>query len=150
MKVICAFPGTGKSYCHKQYPYKTVDSDSSNFSWEEPGIRHKEWPSNYIDHLKKMIEEYPNKVFFISTHAEVIKGLEEANIPYSIVKPKNEDKDVYMERYRQRGSDEKFLKLMDANFENFNNQLNTYNPENIYELHENETIFRIFNRITNE
>ena len=32
-KIISAFPGTGKSYYHKNHPETTLDSDSSFFSW---------------------------------------------------------------------------------------------------------------------
>lgn len=60
--VISAFPACGKSYKVKNYngkPYTMLDSDSSNFSWikDELGnntkVRNPDFPSNYIQHIKK-------------------------------------------------------------------------------------------------
>ena len=40
-KIISAFPGTGKSYYHKNHPNTTLDSDSSQFSWLYDGDGNK-------------------------------------------------------------------------------------------------------------
>lgn len=152
MRIICAFPGTGKSYCHQQYPYLTVDSDSDDFLWLKPDVRHPNWPNNYIENLENLINQTPldklhGRIFFLSTHIEVFECLEKNQLPYYIVKPKKEDKEIYMQRYIRRGSPEGFLKLMDKEFENFVDQLDNYNPEKIFELQGNETIFKVFHRI---
>ena len=47
-KIIAGFPGIGKSYVFNQRKYKCLDSDSSLFSWIEKGVRHPDFPNNYI------------------------------------------------------------------------------------------------------
>ena len=57
-QIISAFPGTGKSYYHVLHRMRTLDSDSSNFSWvtyDSERVRHPDFPGNYIDHIKESI-----------------------------------------------------------------------------------------------
>ena len=55
-RVISAFPGTGKSYFHRNSDSKVLDSDSSKFSWIEEGVRHPDFPNNYMTHIKENID----------------------------------------------------------------------------------------------
>jgi hypothetical protein len=120
-KIISAFPGTGKSYYHGKYPNTTLDSDSSNFSWvkDENGNntkeRNPEFPQNYINHIKENIGKY--KYIFVSSHKEVRDALLYNCLFFYLVYPSENRKDEFLERYRSRGNDEKFIKLISDNWE---------------------------------
>jgi len=120
-KIISAFPGTGKSYYHIKYPGITLDSDSSNFSWvkDENGNntkeRNPEFPQNYINHIKENIGKY--KYIFVSSHKEVRDALLDNCLFFYVVYPNERRKDEFLERYRSRGNDEKFIQLISDNWE---------------------------------
>jgi hypothetical protein len=120
-KIISAFPGTGKSYYYGKYPNTTLDSDSSNFSWvkDENGNntkeRNPEFPQNYINHIKENIGKY--KYIFVSSHKEVRDALLDNCLFFYLVYPSENRKDEFLERYRSRGNDEKFIKLISDNWE---------------------------------
>ena len=119
-KIISAFPGTGKSYYYGKYPNTTLDSDSSNFSWvkDENGNntkeRNPEFPQNYINHIKENIGKY--KYIFVSSHKEVRDALLDNCLFFYLVYPSENRKDEFLERYRSRGNDEKFIKLISDNW----------------------------------
>lgn len=113
-RVICGFPGVGKSTLFKKLKnsgFPILDSDSSTFDKAN-------FPANYITHIKQALEEG----FWVlcSTHTAVRAALAEAGISYALAAPTDRYlKDEYMQRYRERGSPEAFLKLMDEKFEEF-------------------------------
>ena len=96
----CGFPGIGKSYFAKRTGCS--DSDSSKFPKDE------NWPQNYIDHLKTL-----SGVVLISTHKDVRDALDENGLEFSLIYPKRELKDEYINRYKERGSPESFISLLD-------------------------------------
>lgn len=113
-KIISAFPGTGKSHYHKLHPDTTLDSDSSQFSWIEINgnkTRNPEFPNNYIQHIKDNIGKY--KYIFVSSHKEVRNALIDNCLKFYIVVPKFSCKEIYLDRYRQRGNDDYFINLID-------------------------------------
>jgi len=113
-KIISAFPGIGKSVYHSKHKETTLDSDSSNFSWiiDENGnkVRNPEFPKNYIDHIKENIGKY--EFIFVSSHKEVREALFENCIFFYLVYPDDRRKDEFIERYKNRGNDEKFIELV--------------------------------------
>lgn len=116
--VISGFPGVGKSYLTKINEKMIVlDSDSSLFSWIKDGVRNPNFPSNYIEHIKENIGYADN--IFVSSHDVVREVLESNNIDYLLVYPSVELKDEYIQRYRERNSDEKFIKFIETNWEQF-------------------------------
>jgi len=113
--VIAAFPGTGKSWAHLHCEALTLDSDSSAFSWESTGVRHSEWPTNYMTHIAKncgMVE-----YIFVSSHSEVRAAMGAAGIPYVLVLPRREDKALYLARYEKRGSPQAFIDLLSKHWD---------------------------------
>ena len=126
-KIISAFPGTGKSYYHINHPETTLDSDSSLFSWlydddgnklyddDEKPIRNPWFPSNYIEHIKSNIGKY--EYIFVSSHKEVREALVDNCLLFYLVYPDFDDIDIYIERYKQRGSPERFIDLVRNNWE---------------------------------
>jgi len=103
--IVCGFPGIGKTFACKKYGW--ADSDSSSFSWESEGVRHKDWPGNYIDHLRSS-----KGIILVSTHGEVRDGLHFAGLPFTLCYPSPECKYEYINRYIERGSPPEFIKML--------------------------------------
>lgn len=115
MQIISAFPGTGKSHFFKNpgdFEGLILDSDSSTFPKEH-------FPGNYIEHIQKSVAQ--QKLMLVSSHDAVRLALKEVNLPFVLIYPAIGLKDEYLERYKQRGSPEGFLKLMDQKWDDFVN-----------------------------
>jgi hypothetical protein len=112
-------PGVGKTTYHKNNPETTLDSDSSGFSWvvNENGekVRNSEFPQNYINHIKENIGKY--KYIFVSSHKEVRDALLDNCLYFYLVYPTNSRKEEFIQRYRDRGNDKNFIKLVKTNWE---------------------------------
>lgn len=121
--IISGFPGVGKSYLFNNTDLKVLDSDSSQFSWvkDEKGNntkeRHPEFPNNYIRHIKENIGKVD--IIMVSSHDIVRKALKDSNIQYYLAYPCIDLKDEYIERYKQRGNDEKFISFISENWDKF-------------------------------
>jgi len=118
-RIISAFPGTGKSCFHKKHPDTTLDSDSSLFHWieNEDGTRKKnpDFPNNYIEHIKNGIGKY--EFIFVSTHKIVRDALLDNCLFFYLLYPSVEYKDLYLQRYKERGSPESFISSVESNWE---------------------------------
>lgn len=116
--VVSAFPGTGKSYIFK-HPngLKVLDSDSSGFSWKEKGVRNPDFPKNYIDHIEENLDKCD--VIMVSSHKDVRKGLVDAGIEFTLAFPTLDCKEEYLKRYKERGNEQSFIDMMDANWDKF-------------------------------
>ena len=121
--IISAFPGTGKSYIFNNSNISCIDSDSSQFSWikDSDGNNTKErnskFPQNYIEHIKKNIGKY--EFIFVSSHKEVRDALIENCLFFYSVWPDIEDKPAYIQRYKDRGNDDKFIEFIFSNWNEF-------------------------------
>ena len=122
--VISAFPCTGKSWCC-EHPgvMRMADSDSSKFSWSEPGVRNPEFPDNYMANLISLMAEGTD-VIFISSHKVVRDALRRLQIPAVLVYPERLCKGEYLERARERGSDAMFLDVLDGNWNAWIDEMN--------------------------
>lgn len=109
--IISAFPGTGKSYLYNTNPEKYGDSDSSQFSWTSPGVRNPNFVKDYVDHIEEASKT--KRVLFVSSHEEVREEMRKRGIPYFLVRPDRSLKEEYIERFKQRGSPEAFVTLME-------------------------------------
>ena len=126
-KVICAFPGMGKSYFYKKYKDSGItilDSDSSNFSWvwnithtRKSNIRNLDFPQNYINHIKDNLDKAD--VIFVSSHKEVRELLIEEKIEFDVVYPKVSRKKEMLELYRDRGNNPEFIEILEKNFDDW-------------------------------
>lgn len=137
--VISAFPGCGKStICKNAEQYGLInadvhyddqegvvislphsdtlvpvfDSDSSIFPKDK-------FPQNYIEHIKSVTEQYPDSVIMVSSHDNVREAMREAGIDYTLVYPQRELKGDYLERYKERGSPDQFVNMMDHKWNDF-------------------------------
>lgn len=117
-KVISGFPAVGKSYLYNNHKeLKVLDSDSSKFSWESEGVRHPDFPNNYIRHIKRNLGVVD--VIFVSSHKVVREALENNGIDYTIVYPNISLKGEYISRYINRGNDDSFIEFLNDNWEEF-------------------------------
>lgn len=122
--IISGFPGVGKtSLCSKSSELKVLDSDSSSFSWADKSKqkRSPNWPQNYIDHIQDQIIK--NDLILVSSHKEVRSELVNTDIPFVLVYPSLEMKEEYIQRYINRGNEDAFVKLLEANYDKWITEL---------------------------
>lgn len=145
-KIISGFPGVGKSTMFKYETSLLVsDSDSSKFSWIEPSVRHPDFPSNYIEHIKSKI----GKVDFIlvSSHDIVREALNNEGIEYTIVYPSKDIKDEYIQRYIKRGNNEAFVNLLQANYEKFIEGIENETKPKLVSLNSGEYLLDVLHKV---
>jgi len=133
-RIISAFPGVGKTYYHNKYKDTTLDSDSSLFSWVNVSgykVRNPDFPDNYIQHIKENIGKY--EFIFVSTHKEVRDALLENCLFFYLIYPDIDLKEKFLNKYKERGSSDSFIKLLSDNWENWIKELSfcTHGCENI-------------------
>lgn len=144
-KVISGFPGVGKSYIQTGYRnienFMILDSDSSEFSWIEEGVRHPDFPNNYMRHIKENLGKV--NIIFVSSHDIVRQALQGNGIDYTLIYPDVSLKDIYIDRYKKRGNNEAFIKFISSNWESFIDNMNKETfPANV-RLNENEFLFDV-------
>lgn len=125
-KVICGFPGIGKSSywtSRGTRPGSVVDSDSSLFSWVwridglrsvKTDERNINFPANYIEHIQEHMG-WVNDIL-VSSHKDVRNALVDAEIPFTLIFPDIDDKKEYVQRYVDRGSPEALINLINQNW----------------------------------
>lgn len=152
-KIIAAFPGTGKTFLYNNPPttYTILDSDSSHYSWvtDENGVNTKErnpdFPANYIQHIKDNVGLVD--IIFVSSHDVVRNALYAANLSFHLVYPDHSLKNDYVQRYIDRGSPEGFVRLVEANWDVWMNDLETQKGCTHIVLQPDEYISNILNTI---
>lgn len=113
--VISAFPAVGKSYLFdnaEELGIVVYDSDSSTFD-------KKDFPTNYIEHIQNLIDDSEKKIVMVSSHEEVREALIENSIAFTLVYPSIELKEEFLTRYKDRGSEQSFIDMMEDNFDSF-------------------------------
>jgi hypothetical protein len=114
-RIISAFPGCGKSHFFRQSKDMVVlDSDSSTFDKSD-------FPRNYLEHIKSNIGKAD--IILVSSHKEVRDALVENNIWFELVYPDPSIKQEFLQRYVDRGSPEKFISLLESNWNNWIGEL---------------------------
>ncbi len=125
--IISAFPGMGKSYTANHLSqYKMLDLESSDYSWiktNQGKIRNPVFPQNYIKTIKNLIFQNLYQIIFISSHKIVRQQLQKNKIQYYFIYPDIFLKDEYIERFKQRGNDQQFIKLLEQNWESWITQI---------------------------
>lgn len=126
VKVICGFPGIGKTYLFNNQDklgIKVADSDSSKFSKikNDTGelIQNPDFPANYIKHIVDLINTHEVNYILVSSHHDVREALAKASIPYTVIFPEKNMKEIYIQRYQDRGSPEKFISFLENKFDEF-------------------------------
>ena len=123
--IIAGFPGVGKSTAAKNRPEIFVDMESSDYHWVyKDGTKcvNPEWPNNYITAIIEQADKpYDSNHRYLyvctSTHKEVLDEFRARGLYYTAIVPKT--KSLYLQRYRDRGSSQEFIDLLDKKFEEF-------------------------------
>ncbi|QXO12694.1 hypothetical protein pEaSNUABM49_00460 [Erwinia phage pEa_SNUABM_49] len=108
-KIICGFPGIGKSSIKNIG--KVLDLDSSLYT------KNSLFPANYIVDIVSAMDEYD--YILVSTHDVLRKELQSMGISYTNVYPEIDLGEEYHDRYVQRGSPESFINFIDENWDDF-------------------------------
>lgn len=121
--IVSAFPGTGKTYYYDNHPenISVLDSDSSKFSWTEPGVANPDFPRNYIDHI--LMKMGCVDVILVSSHRSVRDALLENEIPFWLAYPRKTLKWEYLYRFYGRGNPDSFIQMMYENWDAFMEQM---------------------------
>lgn len=136
IRIIAGFPGVGKSSLAKKYPDLVTDLDSGLFGKDKDGNKNENWLEDYYQAIIKQSE---NKVILTSTHKELLEKLQENDIPFAIVIPDINIVEEYLQRYKQRGSNEEFIQKIYEQWDGWINKINnmegveTFNlPSGVY------------------
>lgn len=105
--IICGFAGIGKSYLAR-HTQRVVDLESTPFN--------KDWETyvRVANHMKNN-----GYVVLLSCHEELRKLLHEKGIDYLVALPVEQDKEIYINRYINRGNSEEFINMMDKKFSEY-------------------------------
>ena len=115
-KVYSAFPGCGKTTYFSTTNRNVLDSDSSKFD-------KKYFPDNYIDHIERSIADPKVDKILVSSHKDVRDALLKKGIPFVLVYPDRSLKDEYIQRYKDRGNNDAFVKLLDNNWDTWMDEM---------------------------
>lgn len=135
--IVSAFPGCGKTYFYNQMKdsgLNVIDSDSSTFDKAD-------FPDNYIEHIENNIGK--QDIILVSSHKEVRDAMNEVGIEFVLAFPHINLKTQYIERYKERGSNEAFIKLIDDNWFEWISPLTQQKGAFPYALESNEYLSNI-------
>lgn len=130
--IISGFAGIGKTTLQKKYPSEVIDLESSDFKWiyldDETANTEKElrkgvenrqlnpkWPNNYLEVILSKIQQY--RYVLIAQGNDIRNLLDDNKIDYTLAFPSMQCKDEYVERYKSRGNNDKFVSLIEKNFD---------------------------------
>jgi hypothetical protein len=110
-RIICGFAGIGKSTMAKKRA-NVVDLESTPFQ--------RDWQTyaRVANHMKNN-----GYTVLVSCHNELRTQLHNDGIEYDVVLPNLEQKEVFMNRYANRGNTGAFIKLLDENWADFCKEL---------------------------
>jgi hypothetical protein len=124
--IIAAHAGTGKTTLALKYPDHIVDFVAMPYKYHLPDeilssdeierskadldlIMKNDWPFNYVDAIIKALDD--SKILLIPPIRQVLIMLECENIYYTLCYPQREAKEVYRQRYINRGNSDDFLHI---------------------------------------
>jgi len=126
-KVISAFAGLGKTTFAEKNSNRCIDLESSLWSkipimkfseFEEQEFENNpDFPRNYVEHIKLLIEEQKYEFILISSSIYVQEELRKNNIFYYLIYPTIDKKEEYIERFKKRGSNQKFITCITSNWD---------------------------------
>ena len=127
-KIYASFCGTGKTHlCNSNKSYIEFEC------WE---YQDDDFPRNYVYDIKSQIGKVD--YIFISTNPVGLKELHRNGISITLVYPKIELKEEYLNRYKDRGSPVEFIELLNKNWYDWITELHEQTYCNQIELNSNE------------
>lgn len=141
--IIAGFPCVGKTTMGNKYEnvidlsstkyHYIVEQDKINEQLKGNEKQHKvnpNWPQNYIDEVVRIKDKYD--VVFVCDRVEILSLMISQNIDFLIAMPHKNLKYDYIERAKQRGNNEKFLKIYEEKFNIWWNDMNSLPVKKIY------------------
>lgn len=131
--IISGFAGIGKTTLQQNYA-NVIDLESSDFKWVYPNqniqnmdkekrkaipnrVQNPSWPLNYVKEIVQKSQEYD--IVLVSQDKDMRDCLKEYGCNYIVCFPGKECKLDFIQRYIARGNNEKFISLVNSNFENW-------------------------------
>ena len=141
--IVAAYAGTGKTTLANKYPQTVTDFicmpykycfDGQNEYVGEPeackanpdNVMHYDWPHNYVSALKAAESEDHKKIWLIPTDTLVLWLLEQENLQYALCYPERSAKEVYQQRFINRGNTTRFLHIFIGNWDCYFDRLEKY------------------------
>ena len=130
--IISGFPGIGKTTISKKYPNEVIDIESSDYKWvyfdeeilyqdtelikgTENRVLNPNWPNNYLEAILLNAQQYK---YVLIVQGEDIRNLLDAKqLDYLLAFPSIQCKSEYVERYRARRNNEKFINQIEKCFD---------------------------------
>jgi len=148
--IVAAFAGTGKTTAATLFPQTVIDfvcmpykyaleqgDDAGEAGKANPNnVMRDEWPRNYVDAIKAAMTE--DRILLIPTDLIVLWLLQRESIPYWLVYPQRKAKDVYHQRFLERGNTESFIDVFIGRWGSFFNafEQDTYGRHIVLEPHQ--------------
>lgn len=157
-RIIGGFPGVGKSFLSKNRD-DVIDLETLHYRWiyrdniedvSDEELKNgrfakrpnPDFPENYINEVVRLYEEgSEDRVILTATAERIILRLLEKGYDVSLVYPKPELKEEYLERYINRGNSVAFRDNMDIRFHQTRKdttQYDKYKNFSFYELEEGQ------------
>ena len=128
--IIAAYAGTGKTTLAEKYPQAVVDfvcmpykyilkegiSDESSKA-DPNNVMQYEWPYNYIDAIKSALPG--GKILLIPSDWLVLRLLEQNKFHYTLCYPVRSAKEIYHQRYLNRGNSIDFINIFIGQWDRF-------------------------------
>lgn len=127
--VICGYGGVGKTELAKKYS-NVVDLESIFWKWNyhediSNNVEHYKiyndreeninYPYNYIDAIKESINKYD--IVLVAYSDTIIQSLKDNHIDFLLCYPTEDSKDIYLQRYKNRGNNEELINIVKETFE---------------------------------
>ena len=129
--VIAAYAGTGKTTLANAQPEKFTDFVCMPYKYilDQDGncgeagkanpdnIMQDDWPYNYVSAVQSAMQK--NKHLLIPTDLSVLMLLQGKGIPYILCYPQRNTKEVYHQRFLDRGNTEQFIDIFIGRWDNY-------------------------------
>ena len=136
--IVSAFAGVGKTTLAQKYSSDVIDLESGNYRWlnsdgteQSKGtqrVPNPRFPINYLEAIKAANQKY--KVVLISQHEVIRKCLDAVKLDYILAYPDMSMKEEFIERYRKRGNNENFIRLISTEWEKWIQALDSVHTHN--------------------
>lgn len=132
--IIAGFSGIGKTILGKKYK-NVLDLDAAEYAYDDShllaipfearkGMKRKpnlEFPNNYIQQIKKNMNKYD--IILVWDREDIIEEYIKNNIEFSLCYPQVNDLEHYINRFRNRGNSEEYIKMK---LKQYYDRINTY------------------------
>lgn len=139
IKVISVFAGLGKTTVSKKYPnvcdlqsspyrcdYSNIDKkDYEKMKCDKTRIINPNWPINYLEALKKAIEEYD--LVLVPSNPDIRELLQENNINFLFVLPSIDSREILLNRYKKRKNNKQLIDEVTNYFDTWSRNQKDYN-----------------------